>query len=252
MTRHSPASRFGDAAEIARVARQARQAEDRRAIVAPRIIAIMQPQTVIRPPISVFIGGHGCVLRFTPPISPHEPSPASISTRSPRSSNWATHSTTRSRPRISRRRACASATIARPKRSAWQDMTMPNGSRISGGSQPLPGSLTQPLALRYHGHQFRVYNPEIGDGRGFLFAQLRDDRGPVDGPRHQGQRPDALEPLRRRPPDAEGRRARGAGDRDARGAGRRDVAQLLADRDRRRAGARRRALPHPLGRAGAA
>jgi len=41
---------------------------------------------------------------------------------------------------------------------------------------PLDGSLPQPLALRYHGHQFRVYNPEIGDGRGFLFAQLRDDR----------------------------------------------------------------------------
>lgn len=39
---------------------------------------------------------------------------------------------------------------------------------------PLPGNLPQPLALRYHGHQFRVYNPEIGDGRGFLFAQLRD------------------------------------------------------------------------------
>ncbi|RZV34097.1 MAG: YdiU family protein [Sphingomonadaceae bacterium] len=43
--------------------------------------------------------------------------------------------------------------------------------------EPLPGSLPQPLALRYHGHQFRVYNPEIGDGRGFLFAQLRDDGG---------------------------------------------------------------------------
>jgi protein adenylyltransferase len=42
--------------------------------------------------------------------------------------------------------------------------------------EPLPGNLPQPLALRYHGHQFRVYNPEIGDGRGFLFAQLRDDR----------------------------------------------------------------------------
>jgi uncharacterized protein YdiU (UPF0061 family) len=42
--------------------------------------------------------------------------------------------------------------------------------------EPLPGNLTEPLALRYHGHQFRVYNPEIGDGRGFLFAQLRDDR----------------------------------------------------------------------------
>ena len=40
--------------------------------------------------------------------------------------------------------------------------------------EPLPDNLTKPLALRYHGHQFRVYNPEIGDGRGFLFAQLRD------------------------------------------------------------------------------
>ncbi len=39
---------------------------------------------------------------------------------------------------------------------------------------PLTDNLEQPLALRYHGHQFRVYNPDIGDGRGFLFAQLRD------------------------------------------------------------------------------
>ena len=45
-----------------------------------------------------------------------------------------------------------------------------------GRFEPLPGTLQAPLALRYHGHQFRVYNPEIGDGRGFLFAQLRDDR----------------------------------------------------------------------------
>lgn len=42
--------------------------------------------------------------------------------------------------------------------------------------EPLPGNLPGPLALRYHGHQFRVYNPDIGDGRGFLYAQLRDDR----------------------------------------------------------------------------
>lgn len=46
-----------------------------------------------------------------------------------------------------------------------------------GRFQPIAGSLHRPLALRYHGHQFRVYNPDIGDGRGFLFAQLRDDRG---------------------------------------------------------------------------
>ena len=35
--------------------------------------------------------------------------------------------------------------------------------------------MSAPLAMRYHGHQFRTYNPDIGDGRGFLFAQLRDD-----------------------------------------------------------------------------
>ncbi len=43
-----------------------------------------------------------------------------------------------------------------------------------GRFEPLPENMPQPLALRYHGHQFRVYNPDIGDGRGFLFAQLRD------------------------------------------------------------------------------
>lgn len=42
---------------------------------------------------------------------------------------------------------------------------------------PLPGSFEQPLALRYHGHQFQTYNPNLGDGRGFLFAQLEDDQG---------------------------------------------------------------------------
>ena len=46
-----------------------------------------------------------------------------------------------------------------------------------GRFAPLADNLPQPLALRYHGHQFRVYNPEIGDGRGFLYAQLRDDKG---------------------------------------------------------------------------
>ena len=47
---------------------------------------------------------------------------------------------------------------------------------ISAASSRLPDNLSEPLALRYHGHQFRVYNPDIGDGRGFTFAQLRDDR----------------------------------------------------------------------------
>src|SRR5690606_23201838 len=43
-----------------------------------------------------------------------------------------------------------------------------------GRFKPLAGSFGQPLALRYHGHQFRAYNPDLGDGRGFLFAQCRD------------------------------------------------------------------------------
>lgn len=49
--------------------------------------------------------------------------------------------------------------------------------RHFGRFERLPDNLREPLALRYHGHQFRVYNPDIGDGRGFLFAQLRDGHG---------------------------------------------------------------------------
>ncbi len=40
--------------------------------------------------------------------------------------------------------------------------------------EALPDNQPQPLAMRYHGHQFRSYNPDLGDGRGFLFAQLRE------------------------------------------------------------------------------
>ena len=106
-----------------------------------------------------------------------------------------------------------------------------------------------PLALRYHGHQFRVYNPDIGDGRGFLFAQLRDAGGRLLdlGTKGSGQTPysrfgDGRLTLK-------GGDARDARHRDAGGARRRDLEDLLADRDRRGAGAQRRALPHPLGRA---
>ena len=33
------------------------------------------------------------------------------------------------------------------------------------------------LALRYHGYQFRSYNPFLGDGRGFLYGQVRATNG---------------------------------------------------------------------------
>jgi serine/tyrosine/threonine adenylyltransferase len=60
-----------------------------------------------------------------------------------------------------------------------------------GRFEPLPDNLPEPLALRYHGHQFRQYNPDLGDGRGFLFAQLldRDDRLLDLGTKGSGQTP---------------------------------------------------------------
>ena len=60
-----------------------------------------------------------------------------------------------------------------------------------GRFAPLPGTLPQPLALRYHGHQFRSYNPDIGDGRGFTFAQLHDRSGRLMdlGTKGSGQTP---------------------------------------------------------------
>ena len=56
---------------------------------------------------------------------------------------------------------------------------------------PLPGNLPQPLAMRYHGHQFGHYNPDLGDGRGFLFAQVHNAAGkPFDlGTKGSGQTP---------------------------------------------------------------
>lgn len=53
-----------------------------------------------------------------------------------------------------------------------------------GRFRPLPDNQPGPLAMRYHGHQFRSYNPDLGDGRGFLFAQLREAG---DGEEGQGR-----------------------------------------------------------------
>jgi uncharacterized protein YdiU (UPF0061 family) len=49
--------------------------------------------------------------------------------------------------------------------------------RHFGRFEPLPAGQPGPLAMRYHGHQFRTYNPDLGDGRGFLLAQLRETPG---------------------------------------------------------------------------
>ena len=80
-------------------------------------------------------------------------------------------------------RAAADVGLATLDDAAWIDHF--------GRFTPLPGNLPQPLALRYHGHQFGVYNPDLGDGRGFLFAQMRDGAGRrIDlGTKGSGQTP---------------------------------------------------------------
>jgi len=57
------------------------------------------------------------------------------------------------------------------------DVSDADWARHFGRFEPLDGNLLRPLALKYHGHQFRTYNPEIGDGRGFLYAQMRGGDG---------------------------------------------------------------------------
>jgi uncharacterized protein YdiU (UPF0061 family) len=54
------------------------------------------------------------------------------------------------------------------------DLTAGEWERHFAAFEPLPDNVPVPLALRYHGHQFMSYNPNLGDGRGFLFAQLVD------------------------------------------------------------------------------
>ena len=60
-----------------------------------------------------------------------------------------------------------------------------------GRFQPLPDTLPGPMALRYHGHQFRQYNSDLGDGRGFTFAQMvaTDGRLLELGTKGSGQTP---------------------------------------------------------------
>ncbi len=45
------------------------------------------------------------------------------------------------------------------------------------GNRPLPGA--QPLAMAYSGHQFGVYNPRLGDGRGLLLGEIENRAGEI-------------------------------------------------------------------------
>src|SRR5690606_38345162 len=43
------------------------------------------------------------------------------------------------------------------------------------GNALLPNS--EPLAMKYTGHQFGYYNPDLGDGRGLLLGEIHDPQG---------------------------------------------------------------------------
>ncbi|GJM16062.1 MAG: UPF0061 protein [Thermodesulfobacteriota bacterium] len=51
----------------------------------------------------------------------------------------------------------------------------PEFSDYISGKKTLPGS--DPLAMYYTGHQFGVYNPDIGDGRAILLGEVRNNKG---------------------------------------------------------------------------
>ena len=73
--------------------------------------------------------------------------------------------------------------IIRHKNLRWQEklglpvLTDDQWKEHFARFEPLPRNLSHCYAMRYHGHQFGTYNPDLGDGRGFLFAQLQSPGG---------------------------------------------------------------------------
>jgi uncharacterized protein YdiU (UPF0061 family) len=51
-----------------------------------------------------------------------------------------------------------------------QSITTPDALAVLSANKPLPSSV--PLAMKYTGHQFGYYNPDLGDGRGLLLADV--------------------------------------------------------------------------------
>ncbi len=63
------------------------------------------------------------------------------------------------------------------KKIGFSDFSEKELQKYFAEFEPLPENLSDPLALAYHGHQFGHYNPDIGDGRGFLYAQYLTEDG---------------------------------------------------------------------------
>lgn len=58
------------------------------------------------------------------------------------------------------------------------DLDTPSSTDLAtffSGAMPLPNS--EPLAMTYSGHQFGMYNPQLGDGRGLLLGEVVNQKG---------------------------------------------------------------------------
>src|SRR5580704_10553542 len=55
------------------------------------------------------------------------------------------------------------------------EATRPELLQVFAGNSLLAGS--EPVAMRYAGHQFGVYVPQLGDGRAILLGEVRNARG---------------------------------------------------------------------------
>ncbi|MCG6411540.1 YdiU family protein [Vibrio fluvialis] len=55
----------------------------------------------------------------------------------------------------------------------------PNEELLLSLSGQHPPAAFSPLAMKYAGHQFGVYNPDLGDGRGLLLAEMATQQGEV-------------------------------------------------------------------------
>ncbi|HIF9175991.1 TPA: protein adenylyltransferase SelO [Photobacterium damselae] len=56
-----------------------------------------------------------------------------------------------------------------------EELQTPSFVRIFSGNQQL--MQFEPIAMKYTGHQFGQYNPDLGDGRGLLLGEVVTDRG---------------------------------------------------------------------------
>lgn len=71
-----------------------------------------------------------------------------------------------------------------------EKLTDPEWVNHFGKFIPLENNLEAPLAMKYHGHQFQHYNSELGDGRGFVFAQFQKNSQLFElGTKGSGQTP---------------------------------------------------------------